>query len=84
MESREYDTIEDADDVRPQLSYVSKKEIEQEGFPMLPSTIAKEQKSDESLQSKVKNEKHAEQYSTAEVQGETLIHYRKRIYLPAS
>ncbi len=28
MELREYDTIEEADDVRPQLSYVSKKESE--------------------------------------------------------
>jgi hypothetical protein len=84
MEPREYDTIEEAEDVQPQLSYVSKKEIEQEGFPMLPATIAKEQKCDERLQSKMKEEKHAEQYSTDEVEGETLIHFKKKIYLPAS
>ena len=43
-EPREYDTIAEADNVRPQLSYVSKKEIEQEGFPMLPFTLTKETK----------------------------------------
>ena len=83
-EPREYDTIEEADNVSPQLSYGCKKEIEQEGFPVLPFTLTKEQKRDERLQNRIKEREHAEQCSTVEVEGETRIHYRKRIYLPAS
>ncbi len=51
---------------------------------MLPATITKKPKCDERLQSKKNEEKHAEQQSTDEVEGESLTQFKKKINLPDS
>jgi hypothetical protein len=82
LEITHKDSDEEAtEDEKPQLTYVSRKEVESESFPMNPSLISKEQKKDKSLQQNYKNDK-SKRYSLKKVEGVELIHFEGRIFIP--
>ncbi len=70
-------------DERPQLTYVSVREVEAEAFPMNPTLIQKEQQKDKELQRK-KNENKNAQFTVKSVEGVELIHQEGKIIIPKS
>ena len=78
MASKPHDEINDTHHT-VQLSYVTQREIDNESFPMHPPLIRKCQEDERSLRRLVN---HDPNYQKLEVEGETLVHYRNRIYIP--
>ena len=78
MASKPHDEINDTHHT-VQLSYVTQREIDNESFPMHPPLIRKCQEEERSLRRLVN---HDPNYQKLEVEGETLVHYRNRIYIP--
>ena len=78
MASKPHDEINDTHHT-VQLSYVTQREIDNESFPMHPPLIRKCQEDERSLRRLVNHDPH---YQKLEVEGETLVHYRNRIYIP--
>ena len=78
MEPKSHDEMNDTHHM-VQLSYVTQEEIDNESFPMHPPLIWKCQEKEWSLRHLVN---HDPNYQKLEVKGETLVHYRNRIYIP--
>ena len=82
IEHREHD-IQETDETLPPLQYanpVTKKDIEEENFPMLPSLIQKHQRQDKTLMRKMKT--NSEGFQLKDVEDVKLIHYHNKIYVP--
>jgi len=69
------------DEEKPQLTYMTVREVQAESFPMSPTLIRKEQEKDKNLQQKVENDK-AKRYSKKEVEGVSLVHFEWKIFVP--
>jgi len=69
------------DEEKPQLTYMTVREVQAESFPMSPTLIRKEQEKDKNLQQKVENDK-SKRYSKKEVEGVSLVHFEGKIFVP--